>query len=92
MISPQLTSSKAESFSTKIKRRMPTLTTFIQNIIRITSESSSIYNYINRIKYLRINSTRGKKDLHTENYKTLRTEVRMTQINGKRVHAYGLKN
>ena len=71
MISPQLTSSKAESFSTKIKRRMPTLSTFIQNIIRITSESSSIYKCINRIKYLRINSTRGKKDLHTENYKTL---------------------
>lgn len=50
---------------------MPTLSTFIQHIIRITSRSSSIYNCINRIKYLRINSNKGKKDLYTGNYKTL---------------------
>ena len=32
------------------------------------------YNCIKQIKYLRINLTKGEKDLYSENYKTLKKE------------------
>jgi len=43
------------------------------------------------ISYLRINLTQEVKDLYSENYKTLMKEMKMTQRNGKTVHAHGLE-
>ena len=42
------------------------------------------------IKHLGINLTKEVKDLYSEKYKTL-MKLKMTQTNGKTLHAYGLE-
>ena len=44
-----------------------------------------------KIKYLGINLTREVKDLHLENYRTLKKKLREIQINGSTYHVHGLE-
>ena len=44
-----------------------------------------------KIKYLAINLTKEVKDLYSENYTTLKKEIRKTQTNGSMYHAHGLE-
>ena len=44
-----------------------------------------------KIKYLGINLTKEVKVLYTENYTTLKKEIRKTQTNGSMYHAHGLE-
>ena len=47
--------------------------------------------FTKRIKYLRINLSKEKKDLYIENYKTLMKENKMTQIDGETYHVHESK-
>ena len=42
------------------------------------------------IKYLGINLTKEIKDLYSENYTTVKKEIKKTQTNGSMYHAYEL--
>ena len=42
-----------------------------------------------RIKYLGVNLTKDVKDLHLENYKTLKKEIKKIQISGNKYHVHG---
>ena len=44
-----------------------------------------------KIKHLGINLTKKVKDLDSENYTTLKKEIRKTQTNGSMYHAHGLE-
>ena len=44
-----------------------------------------------KIKYLGINLTKEIKDLYSENYTTLKKEIRKTQTNGNIYSVYGLE-
>ena len=44
-----------------------------------------------KIKYLGIKLTKEVKDLYSENYTTLKKEIRKTQTNGSMYHAHGLE-
>ena len=46
---------------------------------------------IRKIKYLGLNLTKEVKDLYSENYTTLKKEIRKTQTNGSMYHAHGLE-
>ena len=43
------------------------------------------------IKHLGINLTKEMKDLYSENHKTMRKEIEMTETNGKIFYAHGLE-
>ena len=44
-----------------------------------------------KIRYLGIRLTKEVKDLYSENYTTLKKEIRKTQTNGSMYHAHGLE-
>ena len=44
-----------------------------------------------KIQYLGINVTKEVKNLYSENYTTLKKEIRKTQINGSTYHVHGLE-
>ena len=44
-----------------------------------------------KIKYLGINLTKEVKDLYSENYTTLKKEIRKTQTNRSMYHDHGLE-
>ena len=44
-----------------------------------------------KINYLGINLTKEVKDLYSENYTTLKKEIRKIQTNGSMYHAHGLE-
>ena len=44
-----------------------------------------------KIKYLGINVTKEVKDLYSENYTTLKKDIRKTQTNGSMYHSHGLE-
>ena len=44
-----------------------------------------------KIKYLGINLTKEVKDLYSENYTTLKKEIKEAQTNGNMYHAHGLE-
>ena len=43
------------------------------------------------MKYLGINLTKEVKDLYSENYITLKKEIKKTQTNGSMYHVHGLE-
>ena len=43
-----------------------------------------------KIKYLGISLTKEVKDLYSENYTTLKKEIKEVQINGSMYHVHGL--
>ena len=44
-----------------------------------------------KVKYLGINLTKEVKDLYSENYTTLKKEIKEAQTNGSMYHAHGLE-
>ena len=44
-----------------------------------------------KIKYLGINLTKEVKDLYSENYTTLKKEIKEAQTNGSMYHVHGLE-
>ena len=65
--------------------------TLITNYQKEKSRNNPIYNFIKKIITPRNKFNQGgERPLCTENYKTLRKELKKIQINGNIFHAHGL--
>ena len=53
--------------------------------------NNPIYCSNKKKRYLRINLTKEVKDLYSENYRTLKKELKKTQINGRIYCVHGLE-